>query len=220
MIPAGGSGSRMGGAGVRKQYLELGGEPILLRAIRPIVSHPAVEWVVVALPAEDVHDPPFAFPHGVLLVEGGDDRGASVRRGLDAVPSEADTVLIHDGARPLLTAAVVERVLRMVGGDTGVVAAVPVADTLKRVDPEQRIVATVDRRDLWRAQTPQAFPRPMIEAAYARAAAEGVAATDDAALVERYGGRVVVVEGDVRNLKVTRPEDLALADLLLRAQSS
>lgn len=218
MIPAGGSGTRMGGGGARKQYLELLGEPILLRALRPILAHRDVEWVVVALPAGDLRDPPFPFPAGVTLVEGGAERGDSVRRALDVVPAEADVVLIHDGARPLLSMEVVERVLRAAAGGTGAVAAVPVSDTLKRAGADGRIIASVDRRDLWLAQTPQAFPRSMIVDAYRRAGEEGVAATDDAALVERYGGGVMVVEGDVRNLKVTRPADVVLAELLLTAE--
>lgn len=219
VVPAGGSGSRMGGAGVRKQYLELAGEPILVRAIRPLLEDTRIEWVVVALPAEDVESPPFALPEGVVAVAGGADRGDSVRRALAAVPAPADVVLIHDGARPLLSAAVVDRTLGAVTGGAGAIAAVRVMDTLKRVSGEGVITATVDRSELWRAQTPQAFPRAMIVDAYGRAAAEGVEATDDAALVERYGGRVVVVEGDTSNIKVTRPEDLALADLLLSVES-
>lgn len=207
----------MGGGASRKQYVELDGEPLLLRALRPILAHPAIEWVVVALPAEDVREPPFPLPAGVVVVEGGAERGDSVRRALDAVPESADVVLIHDGARPLLTAEVVERVLQGAGAGAGAVAAIPVTDTLKRAGAGGRITATVEREGLWRAQTPQAFPRAMIVDAYRRAAEEGVMATDDAGLVERYGGRVVVVEGDVRNLKVTRPGDLVLAELLLRA---
>lgn len=218
IIAAAGSGKRMGAGPSRKQYLELGGEPLLLRALRPILAHPDVRWVVVALPAGDAHDPPFSFPPGVVLVEGGADRGDSVRRGLDAVPEEADVVLIHDGARPLLGPEIVDRVLRAAAAGTGAVAAVPVADTLKRVADDGTVTTTVDRRGLWRAQTPQAFPRGVIVDAYRRAGEEGFAATDDAALVERYGGRIVVVDGDVRNLKVTRPEDLVLAELLLKAE--
>lgn len=216
VIPAGGSGARMGAGGRPKQYLELGGEPVLLRALRPILAHPDVAWVIVALPADDVEDPPFPLPEGVITVEGGAERGDSVRRALDAVPREADVVLIHDGARPLVTGAVVERVLDAAARGSGAIAAVPVADTLKRVADDGTVTDTVDRRDLWRAQTPQAFPRAMIMDAYRRAAEEAVLATDDAALVERYGGRVVVVEGDTRNLKLTRPYDLVLAELLLR----
>jgi 2-C-methyl-D-erythritol 4-phosphate cytidylyltransferase len=203
------------GGGVRKQYTELAGEPILLRSLRPFLDHPEVEWVVVALPADDVDDPPFELPGGVTVVAGGAERGDSVRNGLAAVPAEAEAVLIHDAARPLLPASVVERVLRAIGEETGAIAAVPVADTLKRVEAH-RITETVDRSALWRAQTPQGFPRSMIVEAYERAGADGLAATDDAALVEQYGGRVVVVEGDTRNLKITRPEDLRLAEHLLR----
>lgn len=224
VIPAGGAGRRMDNAEIRKQYLELNGERMLLRALRPLLEHPAVEWVVVVLPAEDVDDPPFPFPDGVTRVAGGAERGDSVRRALAAIPAAADVVLIHDGARPLLSREVVGRVLDAVGEGLGsseepraVIAAVPVTDTLKRVDDDGTIRDTVHRHGLWRAQTPQAFPRAMIVDAYRRAAEEGVTATDDAALVEHYGGRVVVVPGDPRNLKVTRPEDLALAELLLRA---
>lgn len=215
VLPAGGAGLRMGPGGLRKQYAELAGEPVLLRSLRPFLRNPEVEWVVVVLPVDEVDAPPFALPDPVLVAPGGAERGDSVRNGLAVVPEEADAVLIHDAARPLLPGEVVDRVLRTVGPEVGAVAAVPVADTLKRVDGERRITGTVDRSTLWRAQTPQGFPRPMIVDAYERAAADGVSATDDAALVERYGGRVVVVEGDPRNLKITRPEDLELAELLL-----
>lgn len=215
VLPAGGTGLRMGGGGVRKQYTELGGEPVLLRSLRPFLDHPDVEWVVVALPAQDVARPPFALPAGVRVVAGGATRGSSVLNALRAVPEAADIVLIHDAARPLLPVAVLERVLEAVGPDTGAIAAVPVVDTLKRVDPEGRITETVERKGLWRAQTPQGFPRTMIVGAYERAVSDGVVATDDAALVEYYGGRVRVVEGDTRNLKITRPEDLLRAELLL-----
>ncbi|MGK7310907.1 MAG: 2-C-methyl-D-erythritol 4-phosphate cytidylyltransferase [Candidatus Longimicrobiales bacterium M2_2A_002] len=217
VLPAGGAGLRMGEGGVRKQYTELAGEPVLVRSLRPFLDHPEVEWVVVALPAEDVDDPPFEVPPGVTVVAGGAERGDSVRAGLTAVPEAAEAVLIHDAARPLVPPEVVDRVLRALGPDVGAIAAVPVADTLKEVDERRTITRTVDRSTLWRAQTPQAFPRSMIVDAYDRAAAEGVAGTDDAALVERYGGRVVVVEGDTRNLKITRPEDLRRAEVLVDA---
>lgn len=219
VLPAGGAGLRMGTAGPRKQYAELGGEPVLLRSLRPFLEHPAVEWVVVALPAEDAGEPPVRLPDGVVVVAGGAERGESVRNALDAVPEAADVVLIHDAARPLLPGAVLSRVLEAVGPSAGAIAAVPLGDTLKRVDEAGRIRETVDRAGLWRAQTPQGFPRAMIVNAYRRAADEGVEATDDAALVERYGGRVVVVEGDARNLKITRPEDLRSAELLLAAEA-
>lgn len=215
VVPAGGAGLRMGTEGVRKQYLELAGEPVLTRSLRPFLAEPRVAWVIVALPPDDLDDPPFALPPGVRTVPGGRERGDSVRNALAAVPAEADVILIHDAARPLLTAEVLRRTLDAVDAETGAIAALPVSDTLKRVAEDRAIRETVERRDLWRAQTPQAFPRTMIVEAYRRAAEEGVSATDDAALVEHYGGRVVVVPGDARNLKITRPEDRVLAERLL-----
>lgn len=200
---------------MRKQYLELAGEPILLRALRPFLAHPAFHWVVVALPAEDMADPPLFLPEGVTVVAGGETRGDSVRYALDAVPRSADVVLVHDAARPLLSRAVIDRVLDTAATGIGAVAAVPVADTLKRVAPDGAIRETLDRAGLWHVQTPQGFPLDLVVEAYRRAAEQRLVATDDAALVERYGGRVVVVEGDVRNIKVTRPQDLGLAETFL-----
>ena len=218
VLPAGGSGSRMGG--VRKQYLELRGEPILLRAVRPFLDHHRVEWVVVALPPEDVTDAPSFLPPEVIVVEGGANRGDSVRRGLGAVPDAAEVVVIHDAVRPLVSISMLDRVIAAVTPGAGAIAALPVADTLKRVGPDGVITGTVERAGLWRAQTPQGFPRSMIAEAYRRAAVDGIVATDDAALAERYGGRVIVVEGDPANVKITRPEDLELAERLLPPSSA
>lgn len=207
--------------GFRKQYAELLGEPILLRSLRPFLDHPAVACAVVALPAEDAADPPGwlkALDERVVVVAGGAERGDSVRCGLEAVPEAVDVVLVHDAARPLVTVEVIDRALSVAARGVGVVVAMPVADTLKEVDDEGRVVSTPDRARLWAAQTPQAFPRTMLLDAYRRAAEAGVHATDDAALVERYGGRVVVVEGSAENLKVTRPADLIVAEALLRAR--
>lgn len=215
VIPAGGSGLRMGGTGPRKQYLELAGVPILLRAVRAFLEHPSFEWVVVALPAEDAARPPAFLPPGVTIVEGGATRGASVSAALAAVPAVADVVLIHDAARPLVGRAVVDRVLAAAASGVGAVAAVPVVDTLKRAAEDRTVLGTMDRSALWHAQTPQGFPRAMIAEACRRAAEDGFTATDDAGLVERYGGRVTVVEGDPKNLKITRPTDLAVAATLL-----
>jgi 2-C-methyl-D-erythritol 4-phosphate cytidylyltransferase len=205
----------MGGSGVRKQYQVLAGEPVLLRSLRVFLEHPDFRWVVVALPADDVGAPPLTLPGGVIVVGGGATRGESVRRGLEAVPFSADVVLIHDAARPLVTRALVDRVLAAATTGVGAVPAIPVADTLKRVDSDGAVLETVDRSSLARAQTPQGFPRAMIVAAYAHAAAAGFDETDDAAVVERMGGRVVLVDGDVRNTKITTQEDLALAETIL-----
>jgi 2-C-methyl-D-erythritol 4-phosphate cytidylyltransferase len=145
------------------------------------------------------------------VVEGAVSRPGSVRRGLAAVPDKADVIVVHDAARPLATGSLYVTVVEAVrAGADGAVCALPVGDTLKRVERDT-VVDTVDRTGLWAVQTPQAFRAPALR----RAHQGEPEATDDAALVERTGGRVVVVPGDPRNLKITRPEDLAVAEALL-----
>lgn len=220
VVAAGGAGRRFGGA-VRKQYLEIGGEPVLLRAIRPFLEHPRVARVVVVLPAADAGDPPSwlaALP--VEIVAGGAERGDSVLAGLLRVPEALPLVLVHDGARPFVTRELIDRVLAGCTGGRGAVAALPVTDTLKRADPEGRITHTLDRTGLWRAQTPQGFPRAGLLLACRSARDAGAAATDDAALFERYAGPVDVVSGDPANLKVTLPEDLPLAEAIAALRSA
>ncbi len=217
VVPAAGSGRRLGG--VRKAYLELAGEPLLVRALRPFLAHPAIEWAVVALPEEDAADPPpwlRALDPRVRVVAGGAERTDSVRAALAAVPPECQIVLVHDAARPLVTRDVVERVRSAVSDQAGAIAAVPVEDTIQEVEPDRAVARTLDRGRLWRAQTPQGFPRALLDEAHRRALAEGVVATDAAALVERLGGRVVVVEGSPENFKVTGPLDLPRAEAILR----
>lgn len=219
VVVAGGAGLRFGGA-VRKQYLAVGGEPVLLRALRPFLGHPRVGRVVVVLPAGDAaQPPPWLAGLPVAVVAGGAERGDSVLAGLLAVPEAFPLVLVHDGARPFVAAEVIDRVLAACEGGRGAVAAVPLADTLKRVDAEGRVTGTPDRAGLWRAQTPQGFPRDALLRAYRRAAEAGDAATDDAALFERQGGTVVVVPGDPANLKITLPGDLPLAEAIAALHS-
>lgn len=216
VVPAGGAGRRLGG--VRKQYLELCGEPVLVHALRPFLAHAAFEWVVVALPAEDAADPPTwltGLDPRITVVPGGAERCDSVRNAVAAVPAAADVIVVHDAARPLVTRSVIDRVLGVAADGVGAVVAIPMADTIKSVDPDGFIERTVDRSRLWRAQTPQAFPREMLVAAYARPDPCGPGATDEAALVESAGGVVRVVEGSAENLKITGPADLAIAEFLL-----
>ena len=211
VVVAGGSGTRLGGP-VRKQYLEIGGEPVLLRALRRFLHHPRIASVVVVLPPDDVADPPsWLADLPITIVAGGAERGDSVFNGLMAVSADVDRVLVHDGARPFVSADVIDRVLDAEGG---AIAAVPVTDTIQRVDADGVITDTPDRSTLWQAQTPQGFPRAALLDAYRRARADGVAATDDAAVFARYAGPVRVVMGSHRNLKVTRPEDLPVAEAL------
>jgi 2-C-methyl-D-erythritol 4-phosphate cytidylyltransferase len=216
VLPAGGAGRRLGGAA--KPFLLLAGEPVLLHALRPFLAEPRVHWVIVAVPADHSAAPPgwlTGADRRVSVVAGGAERGDSVAAGLAAVPDAADIVLVHDAARPLLTVALVARCIDAAAAGESVVAAVGVADTIQQVDAGGRIVATPDRASLRRAQTPQAFPRAVIVEAYRRAGAEGIRATDDAALVARYGGAVRVIEGEVENIKITEPADLRVAEALL-----
>lgn len=217
-MPAAGAGRRMGG--IRKAFIELDGQPILLHAIRPFLETPGVECVVVALPPGQAAHPPAwltgADPR-VRVVAGGATRGDSVAAAVAALPPGVEVVLVHDGARPLVTRGLVQRCLRAAAAGRAVVAGVPAVDTLKEVDARGRVVRTPPRGRYWHAQTPQAFPRPLLERAYLRARENGVEGTDDASLVELLGGEVEMVEGSARNLKVTRPEDLVLAERLLEA---
>ncbi|HEX2077210.1 MAG TPA: 2-C-methyl-D-erythritol 4-phosphate cytidylyltransferase [Longimicrobium sp.] len=217
VVVAGGTGTRFGGP-VRKQYLEIGGVPVLLRALRPFLDHPRISTVVVVLPADDVAAPPrWLAGLPVRIVAGGAERADSVLNGLLALDEDVGRVLIHDGARPFVSSEVIDRVLDAEGG---AIAAVPVTDTIQRVDARGIIIDTPDRAALWQAQTPQGFPGAGILEACRRASAEGLAATDDAAVYARYVGPVRVVMGGYPNIKVTRPEDLPIAEAIAASSSS
>jgi 2-C-methyl-D-erythritol 4-phosphate cytidylyltransferase len=219
IIVAAGRGTRLG-AEVPKQFLPLGGIPMLLWSVRAFASHPAVVHMVVVLPPDQAQQPPAwlaAFLGGAFTIApGGAQRADSVAAGLAALPPSARHVLVHDAARPLVSRGVIDRVIAASRGGVAAVPAVPVPDTIKEVDAANphRVGRTVPRDRLVRAQTPQGFPRDMLEAAHTEARRAGVAGTDDAALVERLGGTVEVVPGDPTNLKVTTPDDLALAEWL------
>ncbi|MSR35195.1 MAG: 2-C-methyl-D-erythritol 4-phosphate cytidylyltransferase [Gemmatimonadetes bacterium] len=200
---------------VRKPFLALRGEPVLLHALRPFLAHPAVVAVRVALAAEDAADAPAwlrDLDPRVRVVAGGGTRAESVRAALDAL-GDVDVVLVHDAARPLVTAAAIQRCIDAAARGEGAVAGWPASDTLKEVDEDRFVRATPDRSRIWHAQTPQAFPAELLRRAYA--AWDGIEATDDAALVERVGGRVRMVEGSATNIKVTRPEDVAIVEAIL-----
>ena len=222
VVPAAGSGQRMGGRA--KPFLELSGEPILLRALRPFLEHTGVREVVVSLPTADAESPPdwlIEADRRIRVVAGGETRRDSVWAGLQALSDGLDVAVVHDGARPLVSRDVVRRCIDLAGRGLGGVAGVPAIDTIKEVDDDGHVVATPDRSRLWHAQTPQAFPLRVIIDAYRRAFTDGFLATDDAALVERIGGRIMMVESSADNLKITRPEDLELAESLLsRGESS
>jgi 2-C-methyl-D-erythritol 4-phosphate cytidylyltransferase len=174
--------------------------------------------VICVLPRRYAGDPPpwlFQCDVDRLLVSvGGRDRSESVYNGLEDLPDECSIVLVHDAARPLVDDATIDRVVREARAGRGAVAALPVVDTLKEIGDDGTILRTVDRARLWRAQTPQGFPREMLLRAHTDARRAGISATDDAALCERLGLPVVVVRGSERALKVTEEADFARAEAM------
>ena len=226
VIVAGGSGRRMG-AGPRKQYLSVAGVPVLARTVAAFHACDTITRIYLVVPPEDMaycRDEilePAHFEKPVTLVAGGAERQESVHNGLRAVAaaeevSREEVVAIHDGVRPFVTDEEITACIHAaVTG--GAILATRAVDTLKRVDGEGGIEGTIPRETVWLAQTPQAFPLSVILDAHRRAEESGTAGTDDASLVEMAGGRVTVVEGSRRNIKITTPEDLLLAEAFVAA---
>lgn len=220
-IPAAGGGSRLGGRD--KALLELGGEPMLLHSLRPFLEHPLVTSIAIALPARLVFPPPtwlVGIDPRVVVLAGSVTRTESVRLALDALAGDLDIIVVHDAARPLVTRETIDRCIAVAATGEGAIAAWPVVDTLKEVDSRNHVLQTPDRSRLWSAQTPQAFPATALREAYWKGAKEGVQATDDAQLFMHFGRTVRVVEGSPWNLKVTYPDDVVLAEVLLARRAS
>ncbi len=220
VIVAGGASTRTTGTdqGRLKQLRWVAGKPMLLHSLQTFQQRADVAMVVCVLPSSYAGDPPpWIFQCDVermLISVGGKERSESVQNGLEDLPDECRIVLIQDAARPLVAPAMIDRVVNEVRKGHGAIAALPVVDTLKEVDSDGRIVRTIERTNLWRAQTPQGFPRDMIDRAHKEARRAGITATDDAALCERLQLPVVVVRGSERALKVTDDGDFARVDAL------
>jgi 2-C-methyl-D-erythritol 4-phosphate cytidylyltransferase len=222
LIVAAGSGERLG-AGRPKALVELAGRPLVQWSIDALANVAELEQIVVALPAGTELPAGVGATARVSSVPGGASRSDSVRRALAAAGEASegagmDLVLVHDAARPLLTAALAESVIAALACDhdaDAAIAALPVTDTIKRVDRAHAVRETLDRGELWAVQTPQVFRRGALERALEVSAEELARATDDALLIERGGGRVIVVPASDENLKVTTPLDLRVAELLL-----
>lgn len=217
VIVAGGSGSRTGSAEL-KQFRWVAGKPALLHSVQAFMARADVAIVVAVLPKAYAADPPpwlFQCDVDRLLVSvGGRERQESVWNGLEDMPEEVRFVVVHDAARPLVTDETIERVIAKAREGVGAIAALPVVDTLKEVDEQGNILRTIPRAGLWRAQTPQAFPREMLERAHLDAKHAGESLSDDAALLERLGLPVVIVRGSERGLKITDESDFQRADAL------
>ncbi|MCX5856393.1 MAG: 2-C-methyl-D-erythritol 4-phosphate cytidylyltransferase [Deltaproteobacteria bacterium] len=224
IIPAGGLGKRMQGS-LSKQYLRVGGKPILAHTLNIFQLSPDIDDIVLVTPEEDVmsvrqtiveHWGIFKVRH---VLAGGPQRQDSVRNGLTAIGDEVDMVLIHDAVRPFITGDMIHRAVREAEKWGAVTMGVPVKDTVKRVDQGGWILETLNRQVLWLTHTPQAFKRSVIQEAYRKADEDRFSGTDDASLVERMGFRVKMIEASYENIKITTPEDLLLAELLIKRQA-
>ena len=220
LIPAAGFGSRMGGE-TPKQYLSLLGRPLIHYAVATLCRHAMISRVYVVLAPEDQLWKSYDWSDfaGKLkpLYCGGAERFESVRNGLDAIRDEVgieDWVLVHDAARPGLSGELLDRLIGEVGEDPfGGLLAVPVADTLKRADADNRVLRTESRDQLWQAQTPQMFRYSLLQRALSLL--DGAVVTDEAQAVERMDFQAKLVAGDMTNFKVTYPQDIKLAELIL-----
>jgi 2-C-methyl-D-erythritol 4-phosphate cytidylyltransferase / 2-C-methyl-D-erythritol 2,4-cyclodiphosphate synthase len=219
IVVAGGDGSRLG-ADRPKAFVGLGGRPLLAHSIDLLEDHPAVDRMVLVVPAEweepaTLLADELAAGKVVAAVQGGETRALSVAAGLDVVADDAEAILVHDAARPFATAELIDRLLEALATHAGAVPAVAVTDTVKRVKGG-RVAETLDRSELRAVQTPQAFRAEALRRAYAAPAAALRDATDCASLVEAAGLEVAVVPGEGGNMKITSPEDLARAEERLR----
>ena len=223
LVPAAGRGLRMGGS-VPKQFLSLGGEPLIVQSLRALQAAPVIDQIVLAVPLADIDYceaeivSRHRFTKVTKVVAGGAERQDSVRHALAQVHAETEIVLIHDAVRPFVTQGMIEEVVAAARREGAAIIALPMRDTVKQVRTDGMIERTVDRTPLWLAQTPQAFRRDWIETAHKNAHAEGIRATDDAFLVEWLGHLVAVVEGSGENIKVTRPEDLVIGEAILASR--
>jgi len=223
LVPAAGRGLRMGGS-IPKQFLSLGGEPLIVQSLRALQAAPVVDQIVLAVPLADIEycENEIVLRHRFTkvtkVVAGGAERQDSVRCALAHVHSDTEIVLIHDAVRPFVTQWMIAEVVAAARKEGAAIIALPMRDTVKQVRADGMIERTVDRAPLWLAQTPQAFRRDWIETAHKKAHDEGVRATDDAFLVEWLGYSVAVVEGSGENIKVTRPEDLVIGEAILASR--
>jgi 2-C-methyl-D-erythritol 4-phosphate cytidylyltransferase len=217
VIVAAGRGTRTGSAEL-KQFRWVAGKPMLLHSLQTFMARADVAQVVCVLPRDYCADPPpWIFQCDIdrlLLAAGGRERGDSVLAGLEDMPPEVKIVLVHDAARPFVEDATITRVIDAARAGEGAVPALPALDTMKRVNAVGLIAETLPREELWSAQTPQGFPRAMIERAYREARAANAHATDDAALCERIGLPVRIVPGSARAFKITDESDFARADAM------
>lgn len=220
VIVAGGSGKRMG-MKIKKQFIELEGKAILAHTIEAFNKCKVIDEIIVVVGKEDIAKVKteivsrYGYDKVIQIIEGGTERQESVYNGLMAVTKEVQYVMIHDGARPFISQEILEKALIMTKEKHATVVAVPVKDTIKVVNEALEVEATPNRSTLWSVQTPQSFKKELLIKAYGYAKEKSLIVTDDSMLVEAYGKKVHVVEGDYNNIKITTSEDLVLGQAIL-----
>jgi 2-C-methyl-D-erythritol 4-phosphate cytidylyltransferase len=208
--------------GKKKQFHFLGGKPILAHTLDKFETSSLIRSIRLVVGQEDMDYclkeiiEGYKFQKVSQIVPGGKRRQESAKNGIDALPKDADIVVIHDGVRPFVTQAMIEDSIHSAVRYGAVVLAMPVKETIKMSNPDGTVLKTLDRESLWQIQTPQTFQVNVIKEAYSRATEDGFIGTDDASLVERLGGKVHILPGSYTNIKITTPEDLFLANLFLK----
>lgn len=221
VIVAAGRGERMQSP-VAKQFLEIDGIPVLVRTLQAFAGHPRISRINLVVAPEDIEFcrasilPELGRESGLRITGGGRLRQDSVYQGLLAVDNTEQIVVIHDGVRPFVSSGLISACIDGAEQSGACIAGIRVSDTLKRVKSENLVTETVARDRIWLAQTPQAFRYDLIKSAFDSAIADGFTGTDDASMVERTGRPVRITEGSWRNIKITTPEDLEIAELLLK----
>jgi len=224
LIPAAGRGQRMG-LDIEKQFLLLGGKPLLAHTLSQFEATPDIDRIVIIVPQgrETFCYQKIVEAEGLRkvthIVTGAHTRQLSVMAGFRCIDQDVDIVVIHDGARPFVTPSLIRAAIHAALEDGSAVAAIPESDTLKRVSGGRTVIETVDRQHLWRAQTPQAFRRPILQCALAYAGRYNLETTDEASLVESLSWPVRIFLGSTWNFKITSPDDLLMAELMLTQQS-
>ena len=218
VVPAGGAGSRMGGT-VPKQFLELNGKPILYYTLKTLQDCGIISELILVVPEKE-YDKACADWLGkpeivTKVVIGGEKRQDSVYNGFCEVSPQTEIVLVHDGVRPFLSRRMIQESVDVAREYGAAITAIPVYDTIKRVDTSGLVSQTVDREGLWRVQTPQVFRYEILKEAFKKANSEKFYGTDEGTLIEHLGKPVKVVEGSERNIKITRPEDLRLSEIFI-----
>ena len=217
VIPAAGEGKRMK-ANVSKQFLELAGQPILHHTLKAIENSGLVESITLVVPASSVDQIKFdysdQFPSIAHIIAGGEMRQDSVYKGLCSLGEDTEIVIVHDGVRPFLTSTMIQMVTESAEKYGAAIVATPLNDTLKRINHAGFVQTTVDRVDLWRVQTPQAFQYPLLRSAMEQAREDNFYGTDEGMLIEHFGHSVRIVPGSEQNIKITRSEDLPFAETI------